>query len=100
MLTSMCSALIDTPASPGTGSAEDTTDQLVKASDAYVPVADADASVDVSSVITQYLGPNQPGLAAAKWQVKLQVVPTIISRARYLADKHGQASSTRCLESD
>jgi hypothetical protein len=83
MLTSMCSALIDTPVSPGTGSSEDTTDQLVKASDAYVPVADADASVDVSSVITQYLGPNQPGVAAAKWQqVKLQVVPTISSRAR------------------
>lgn len=72
MLTSMCSALIDTPVSPGSGNAEDTTDQLV-VKEAFVPVADADASVDVSSVITQYLGPNQPGVAAAKWQqVKLQ----------------------------
>lgn len=63
MLTSMCSALIDTPASPQEPPAgEDAV--LVKASE-YVPAEPADASVDVSSVITQYLGPTQ---AAAKWQ--------------------------------
>lgn len=62
MLTSMCSALIDT-ASPAPAN---TSDQGLTDSPALVKaVADADASVDVSSVITQYLGPNQP---PAKWQ--------------------------------
>lgn len=64
MLTSMCSALIDTPASPQEPPLGGEDAVLVKASD-YVPAEPADASVDVSSVITQYLGPTQ---AAAKWQ--------------------------------
>lgn len=63
MLTSMCSALIDTPASPQQPAAQE--DVLVKANLEYVPAEPADASVDVSSVITQYLGPTQ---AATKWQ--------------------------------
>ncbi len=71
MLTSMCSALIDAPASPAPGEEplQGQTGSLAigqpvgGAADAAP--ADADASVDVSSVITQYLGPSAP---PAKWQ--------------------------------
>jgi hypothetical protein len=64
MLTSMCSALIDQAASPEAGNGD--TQALVLKSPVELPVADADASVDVSSVITQYMGPQQQG--PAKWQ--------------------------------
>jgi hypothetical protein len=63
MLTSMCSALIDQAASPDASNGDTS---LVLKSPVELPVADADASVDVSSVITQYMGPQQQG--PAKWQ--------------------------------
>jgi hypothetical protein len=72
----MCSVLIDTPSAMGAGVVQQHSSAIgavadKSSADDALGVADADASVDVSSVITQYLGAPSTGAGAgqaAKWQ--------------------------------
>lgn len=103
----MCSVLIDTPSAMGAGVVQQHSSAIgavadKSSADDALGVADADASVDVSSVITQYLGTPSTGAGAgqaAKWQQADQDQALIQQQSSRNSSTSGSSSSSASTNS-